>query len=52
LPRATGGLFFLGRITVVDTGIGVTPEHMGKLFQELSQVLFFHASKYDSVRRE
>jgi signal transduction histidine kinase len=33
-------------IAVVDTGIGMTPEQMGKLFQEFSQASSSTASKY------
>jgi signal transduction histidine kinase len=33
-------------IAVVDTGIGMTPEQMGKLFQEFSQASSTTASKY------
>jgi signal transduction histidine kinase len=33
-------------IAVADTGIGVTPEQMGKLFQEFSQASSATASKY------
>jgi signal transduction histidine kinase len=33
-------------ITVADTGIGMTPEQMGKLFQEFSQASSATASKY------
>ena len=33
-------------IAVADTGIGMTPEQMGKLFQEFSQVSSTTASKY------
>ena len=33
-------------IGVVDTGIGMTPEQMGKLFQEFSQASSTTASKY------
>jgi signal transduction histidine kinase len=33
-------------ILVVDTGIGMTPEQMGKLFQEFSQASSSTASKY------
>jgi len=33
-------------IAVVDTGIGMTPEQMGKLFQEFSQATSSTASKY------
>ena len=33
-------------ITVADTGIGMTPEQMGKLFQEFSQASSTTASKY------
>ena len=31
---------------MADTGIGMTPEQMGKLFQEFAQADFDHASKY------
>ena len=34
------------RIAVADTGIGMTPEQMGKLFQEFSQASSSTASKY------
>ena len=34
------------RIAVADTGIGMTPEQMGKLFQEFSQASSTTASKY------
>jgi signal transduction histidine kinase len=33
-------------LTVTDTGIGMTPEQMGKLFQEFSQASSSTASKY------
>jgi len=33
-------------ISVVDTGIGMTPEQMGKLFQEFSQASSATASRY------
>jgi signal transduction histidine kinase len=33
-------------ITVTDTGIGMTPEQMGKLFQEFSQATSATASRY------
>ena len=33
-------------IAVTDTGIGMTPEQMGKLFQEFSQASSTTASKY------
>ena len=33
-------------IAVTDTGIGMTPEQMGKLFQEFSQASSATASKY------
>ncbi len=33
-------------LAVTDTGIGMTPEQMGKLFQEFSQASSFTASKY------
>jgi signal transduction histidine kinase len=33
-------------LTVADTGIGMTPEQMGKLFQEFSQASSTTASKY------
>jgi signal transduction histidine kinase len=33
-------------LTVADTGIGITPEQMGKLFQEFSQASSATASKY------
>jgi signal transduction histidine kinase len=33
-------------LTVADTGIGMTPEQMGKLFQEFSQASSSTASKY------
>jgi signal transduction histidine kinase len=33
-------------LTVSDTGIGMTPEQMGKLFQEFSQASSATASKY------
>jgi signal transduction histidine kinase len=33
-------------LSVSDTGIGMTPEQMGKLFQEFSQVSSTTASKY------
>jgi signal transduction histidine kinase/putative methionine-R-sulfoxide reductase with GAF domain len=33
-------------LAVADTGIGMTPEHMGKLFQEFSQASSATASKY------
>jgi signal transduction histidine kinase len=33
-------------LTVSDTGIGITPEQMGKLFQEFSQASSATASKY------
>src|SRR5262249_4048808 len=33
-------------ISVADTGIGMTPEEMGKLFQEFSQASSTTASKY------
>jgi signal transduction histidine kinase len=33
-------------LTVADTGIGMTPEQMGKLFQEFSQASSATASKY------
>jgi signal transduction histidine kinase len=33
-------------LTVTDTGIGMTPEQMGKLFQEFSQASSTTASKY------
>ena len=33
-------------IAVADTGIGMTPEQMGKLFQEFSQASSSTASKY------
>jgi signal transduction histidine kinase len=33
-------------ISVTDTGIGMTPEQMGKLFQEFSQATSTTASKY------
>jgi signal transduction histidine kinase len=33
-------------LAVTDTGIGMTPEQMGKLFQEFSQASFGTASKY------
>ena len=33
-------------IAVADTGIGMTPEQMGKLFQEFSQASSTTASKY------
>src|SRR5207245_4526133 len=34
------------RIAVADTGIGMTPEQIGKLFQEFSQASSTTASKY------
>jgi signal transduction histidine kinase len=34
------------KLAVTDSGIGMTPEQMGKLFQELSQVSSATASKY------
>jgi signal transduction histidine kinase len=34
------------RLAVTDTGIGMTPEQMGKLFQEFSQASSTTASKY------
>src|SRR5204862_4797010 len=34
------------RLAVADTGIGMTPEQMGKLFQEFSQASSSTASKY------
>ena len=34
------------RLAVADTGIGMTPEQMGKLFQEFSQASSATASKY------
>jgi signal transduction histidine kinase len=33
-------------LAVADTGIGMTPEHLGKLFQEFSQASSATASKY------
>jgi signal transduction histidine kinase len=33
-------------LAVTDTGIGMTPDQMGKLFQEFSQASSFTASKY------
>jgi signal transduction histidine kinase len=36
-------------IAVADTGIGMTPEQMGKLFQEFSQASSSTASKYGST---
>ena len=33
-------------VAVTDTGIGMTPEQMGKLFQEFSQASSTTASKY------
>jgi signal transduction histidine kinase len=33
-------------LAVTDTGIGMTPEQMGKLFQEFSQASSSTASKY------
>src|SRR3954462_49390 len=33
-------------IAIADTGIGMTPEQMGKLFQEFSQASSATASKY------
>ena len=33
-------------LAVADTGIGMTPEQMGKLFQEFSQASSATASKY------
>jgi signal transduction histidine kinase len=33
-------------IAVADTGVGMTPEQMGKLFQEFSQASSATASKY------
>jgi signal transduction histidine kinase len=33
-------------ITVADTGIGMTPERMGRLFEEFSQASSATASKY------
>ena len=33
-------------LSVADTGIGMTPEQMGKLFQEFSQASSSTASKY------
>jgi signal transduction histidine kinase len=33
-------------IAVTDTGIGMTPEQMGKLFQEFSQASSATANKY------
>src|SRR2546427_12861947 len=33
-------------VAVADTGIGMTPEQMGKLFQEFSQASSAPASKY------
>ena len=33
-------------LAVIDTGIGMTPEQMGKLFQEFSQASSTTASKY------
>jgi signal transduction histidine kinase len=33
-------------LAVMDTGIGMTPEQMGKLFQEFSQASSATASKY------
>jgi signal transduction histidine kinase len=33
-------------LSVADTGIGMTPEQMGKLFQEFSQASSTTASKY------
>src|SRR5262249_30999154 len=37
-------------IAVTDTGIGMTPEQMGKLFQEFSQASSTTASKYGGTR--
>src|SRR6202035_3290131 len=34
------------KLAVTDTGIGMTPEQMGKLFQEFSQASSSTASKY------
>jgi signal transduction histidine kinase len=34
------------KLAVTDSGIGMTPEQMGKLFQEFSQVSSATASKY------
>jgi signal transduction histidine kinase len=38
-------------IAVADTGIGMTPEQMGKLFQEFSQASSTTASKYGQPAR-
>jgi signal transduction histidine kinase len=44
LPRS--GMPRWVAISVADTGIGMTPEQMGKLFQEFSQASSKTASKY------
>jgi two-component system sensor histidine kinase/response regulator len=36
----------LDHVAVVDTGIGMTPEQMGKLFQEFSQADVSTSRKY------
>ena len=44
-PQRLGGRDWI-TIAVTDTGIGMTPEQMGKLFQEFSQASSTTASKY------
>jgi signal transduction histidine kinase len=44
--RGTGGYPRWITISVADSGIGITPEQMGKLFQEFSQASSTTASKY------
>ena len=44
-PRQENGRDWI-TLAVADTGIGMTPEQMGKLFQEFSQASSTTASKY------